>query len=87
VEQGYTAKVFQLVSWTGLLGPAGMPQDRVELLSRLMVEAGKSERVQKTLDTFGIDVAAQDRATFLSIYKNEGPIWLDAVKQLGIEPA
>ena len=86
VEQGYAAKVFQLVSWTGLLGPAGMPQDRVELLSRLMVEAGKGERVQKTLETFGIDVAAQDRTTFLNVYKNEGPIWLDAVKQLGIEP-
>ena len=51
-----------------------------------MVEAGKGERVQKTLETFEIDVAAQDRTTFLNVYKNEGPIWLDAVKQLGIEP-
>jgi tripartite-type tricarboxylate transporter receptor subunit TctC len=86
LEQGYTAKVYQLVSWTGLFGPAAMPQDRVDLLSRLMVEAGRTERVQKTLDTFGIDVAAMDRATSLNIYKTEGPIWLDAVKQLNIEP-
>lgn len=86
LEQGYTAKVYQLVSWTGLFGPAAMPQDRVDLLSRLMVEAGRTERVQKTLDTFGIDVAAMDRATSLNIYKTEGPVWLDAVKQLNIEP-
>ncbi len=87
LEQGNTAKVFQVVSWTGLLGPAAMPEDRIERLSRLMVEAGSSERVQKTLDTFGIDVAALDRAKSVNIYKTEGPIWLDAVKQLGIEPS
>jgi tripartite-type tricarboxylate transporter receptor subunit TctC len=87
LEQGYTAKVYQLVTWTGLFGPAAMPQDRVDLLSRLMVEAGSTERVQKTLDTFGIDVAAMDRATSLNIYKTEGPVWLDAVKQLNIEPS
>jgi tripartite-type tricarboxylate transporter receptor subunit TctC len=86
LEQGYTTKVFQLVSWTGLFGPAAMPQDRIDLLSRLMVEAGKGERVQKTLDTFGIDVAALDRATALNVYKDEGPVWIDAVRQLGIEP-
>lgn len=86
LEQGYTAKVFQIASWTGLLGPAAMPQERVELLSRLMVEAGRSERVLQTLETFGVDLAAQDRATFLNVYQTEGPIWVDAVKQLGIEP-
>ncbi|MET3840344.1 tripartite tricarboxylate transporter substrate binding protein [Bradyrhizobium sp. OAE829] len=86
LEQGYTAKVFQAVGWTGLLGPADMPQGRVELLSRLMVEAGSGEAVQKMLDTFAIDEAAQDRTTFLKVYKTEGPIWIDAVKQLGIDP-
>lgn len=87
LEQGNTAKVYQLLPWIGLLGPAAMPEDRIQLLSRLMVEAGSTERVQKTLDTFGIDIPAMDHAKSVNIYKSEGPLWLDAVKQLGIEPS
>ena len=52
----------------------------------LMVEGGKSERIQKILDTFGIDRAAQDSAFFEKIVAEEGPIWIDLVKGLNIEP-
>ncbi len=86
LEQGYQAKVFQLTTWTALLGPAAMPSEIVERLSALMVEAGSSERVRKTLDIFGIDDAAIDVATFRKIYSNDGPVWLDAVQQLGLTP-
>ena len=63
-----------------------MPHEIVERLSALMVEAGRSERVQKLLDTFGIDEAAQDHIAFKKLYDRETPIWIDAVRGLGLAP-
>lgn len=86
IEQGVTGKVFQLTSFTMLLAPAATPTDRIERLSKLMVEAGKSERVQKLIEAFGVDTPAMDRASSIALYEKEGPIWLDAVRSLGLEP-
>src|SRR3972149_10658685 len=68
LEQGVNSKVFHLRGFVCLVGPAGMPQEIVERLSALMVEGGKSERVQKLLDTFGIDEAAEGHVAFKKLY-------------------
>ena len=86
IEQGVLSKVFALNPYIALLGPAGMPQDIVERLSTLMVEAGKSDRVQKLLDTYGIDESAQDHIAFKKLYDTETHIWIDAVRGLGLAP-
>ena len=67
-------------------GPSGMPDEIVQRLSDLMVEGGKTERIQKILDTFGIDEAARDRVYFKKVIAEEGPVWIDLVKGLNIEP-
>ena len=51
---------FQVRGCIGLVGPAGMPAEIVRKLSDMMVEGGKTERIQKILDTFGIDEAARE---------------------------
>lgn len=86
LEQGLTAKAFQIRGWVGLFAPAGTPVAIIERLSDLMVEAGKTPRLRQMLDTFGIDASATDHKTFAQILKDENPIWIDLVKQLGIEP-
>ncbi|WP_439574666.1 Bug family tripartite tricarboxylate transporter substrate binding protein [Phreatobacter sp.] len=86
VEQGLDLPALKLLSWAGLLGQASMPQEIVQHISSLMVEAGKSERIQKLTDTFGVDDAAQDHATFKHIYDTQGPVWLEAVGKLGLTP-
>lgn len=86
LEQGVQAKGFQIQGWIGLFGPAGMPQSAVERLSALMVEAGKSPRIQSILQTFGVDEAAQDHKFFRRILDEEGPIWIELVKGLGLTP-
>jgi hypothetical protein len=58
----------------------------VQKLGGLMVEAGKTERIQKIIDTFGIDEAARDRAYFKKVLDDEGPVWIDVIKSLNIEP-
>ena len=57
-EQGVNSRMFDLRGYICLAGPSAMPQEIVERLSALMVEGGKSERVQRLLDTLGIDEAA-----------------------------
>ena len=56
------------------------------LLSDIMVEAGRSPRIQKILETFGIDTAARDHVFFDKIVAEQGPIWIDLVKGLNLEP-
>jgi tripartite-type tricarboxylate transporter receptor subunit TctC len=85
-EQGLTEKAFQVRGWVGCAAPVGTPEDVVQKLSDLMVEAGKTERIQKIIDTFGIDEAARDRTYFKKVLDEEGPVWLDVIKSLNIEP-
>jgi len=85
-EQGLTEKAFQVRGWVGCAAPAGTPDAVVQKLSDLMVEGGKTERVQKILDTFGIDEAARDRAYFKKVIDEEGPVWLDVARSLNLEP-
>ena len=59
----------------------------MERLSDLMVEAGKTERVLKINDQFGIDEGARDRAYFKKVLDEEGPVVLEVIKGLNIEPS
>ncbi len=51
-----------------------------------MVEAGKTDRIQKLLDKYGIDESAQGHIAFRKLYDDETPIWVDAVRALGLAP-
>lgn len=85
-EQGFTQKLFQLTGWICLLGPAGMPDEVAERLSQLCVEGGKTERVRRILDVFGIDDAAMSRQTLKKFYDEEGPIWIQHARALELTP-
>jgi tripartite-type tricarboxylate transporter receptor subunit TctC len=85
-EQGLTEQAFQVRGFICLVGPIGMPDEIVQKLSDMMVEGGKTEKIQKILDTFGIDESARDRTYFKEVIDKEGPIWIDLIKSLNIEP-
>jgi tripartite-type tricarboxylate transporter receptor subunit TctC len=85
-EQGLTEQAFLVRGFICLVGPIAMPDEIVQKLSDLMVEGGKSERIQKILDTFGIDEGARDRTYFKEVLAKEGPVWIDLIKSLNIEP-
>jgi tripartite-type tricarboxylate transporter receptor subunit TctC len=86
LEQGISDKAFQVRGCIALVGPAALPGDIVLKLSDMMVEIGKSGRIVKILETFGIDRAAQDHVFFEKYLAEEGPIWIELVKGLGLEP-
>ena len=86
-EQGLTEKAFQVRGWVGAVAPSGVPDEIVQKLSDLCVEGGKTERVQKINETFGIDESARDRVYFKKVMDEEGPVMIEVVKSLKIEPA
>jgi tripartite-type tricarboxylate transporter receptor subunit TctC len=85
-EQGLTDQAFQVRGFIALVGPSSMPKEIVYKLSDMMVELGKTERIRKILDTFGIDNAAQDHVFFENFLAEEGPKWIAVVKSLNLEP-
>ena len=85
-EQGVPDKAFQLKGFICIVGPTGMPPELVQRLSDLMVEGGKTEKVQKILATFGIDEAAVSHQEFRKLVDEEAPIWLALVRSLGLTP-
>jgi len=76
----------RVITWNGFAAPAGTPDAIVQKLCDLMVEGGKTERIQKILDTFGIDESARDSRYFEKVVREEGPIWIDLIKSLNLEP-
>ena len=86
LEQGVTSRAFQLQGFICLVGPTGLPQEMVQRVSDLMVEGGKSERVRKLLDTFGVDDSAVGHEDFKKLVAEEGPIWIGLVQGLGLTP-
>jgi tripartite-type tricarboxylate transporter receptor subunit TctC len=86
LELGMTSKVFSLRGFICLVGPTGMPPEAVEKLSQLMVAGGKSERVMKLLDSFGVDEGATSHTDFRKLYDYEKPIWIELVQGLGLTP-
>ena len=85
-EQGADSKLFAITGYVFLAGPIDMPQDIVERLSGLMVEAGKTDRIRKLLDSSGIDESAQGHIAFKKLYDSETPPLVAAVKALGLAP-
>jgi tripartite-type tricarboxylate transporter receptor subunit TctC len=85
LEQGMVDKIASVSAWHAVLGPAGLPTDIRDRLSSLMVEAGKSDAVRKMLDNAGIDEGAGDWRELDRLYKEEGPVVLAFVKELGVK--
>jgi len=85
-EQGATSRCFQLTGFQSCSVPAGTPPEIVKKISELLVAAGKSDKVQEMMKTYGVDEPAMTYEATQALYKEEAPVWLDLVKSLGLEP-
>ena len=59
--------------------------ETVRKISELLVEAGKSDRVQEMMKRFGVDEPAMTVEKTQKLYNEEKPIWLELAKVLGVE--
>jgi tripartite-type tricarboxylate transporter receptor subunit TctC len=85
-EQGITSDAFRLKGFICAVAPTGTPDELVTRYSNMFVEAGKGEKIQQILESFGIDDSAIGREGFQQLMAEEGPIWLKLVSGLGLTP-
>jgi len=86
-EQGATSRIFTLTGFQCCAVPMGTPPEIIQKLSKLLVAGGKTEKVQQVMKSFGVDDTAMTFEETQKLYKEEAPIWLDAVTSLGIAPS
>jgi tripartite-type tricarboxylate transporter receptor subunit TctC len=67
--------------------PTGTPAVVIEKLSKLLVAGGKTEKLQQLMKSFGVDDTAMTFAETQRLYKEEAPVWLEAVTSLGLAPS
>jgi tripartite-type tricarboxylate transporter receptor subunit TctC len=87
LEIGGTDPGLSLMSVTGLLAPAGVPDQVLTTVSQLAVEAGQDEAQWQKFQTVGAEQRAIGRAEFKRWVTEEGPTWAQLTGSLGISTA
>ena len=81
------ARIFQLTGFQCCAVPTGTPPEIIQKLSKLLVAGGKTEKVQQLMKSFGVDDTAMTFEETQKLYKEESPVWLEAVTSLGLAPS
>jgi tripartite-type tricarboxylate transporter receptor subunit TctC len=72
--------------WRGVLGPKGIPADRLALLEKAFLEAAKTEPFQKKMKDLGEFVSPTPGKEFEQLVRNESAAMAAIAKQLGLTP-
>jgi tripartite-type tricarboxylate transporter receptor subunit TctC len=86
-ELGGTDPGLSLMSVTGILAPAGVPDQIINTISELAVEAGQDEATWQKFQAAGSEQRAIGRADFKRWVNEEGPVWAEMTKALGLTPS
>src|SRR5262249_46318227 len=86
-ELGASSGLFRLTGFHGGAVPAGTSADVIQKLSKLLVAAGKTEKVQQLMKSFGVDDSAMTFEETQKLCKEEAPIWLESLASLGVAPS
>lgn len=79
-------KDFDLVSWNGYFGPAGMPAEVVERLNAAINDIVKQPDVRDRLALLGFDAFSSTPSEFGQFVEQELASWGQLIKESGIEP-
>ena len=82
IEAGFAD--FQLSSWMGLFGPAGLPDDIRQALSDALVKVGRVPELQARIRGAGIEPVGSDAATFAQFVDAEATKWKTFIDRTGI---
>jgi tripartite-type tricarboxylate transporter receptor subunit TctC len=82
-EQGFPG--FHMVSWTGMLAPAGTPKDIIDRISGEFARALKDPQFVERMQKAGVEPAADaSPAEFAAFIAKEIALWGEAVKIAGV---
>jgi len=75
---------FNMTSWWGMFGPAGMPRPIVNQLNTELVRILKTPEVHKTFATLGVDAANSTPEELAALVKAEVPKYAKLIAEIGI---
>ena len=75
---------FNMTSWWGMFGPAGIPQPIVTQLNTELVRILKLPEVSKTFATLGVDAATSTPEELAALVKSEVPKYAKLIQEIGI---
>jgi tripartite-type tricarboxylate transporter receptor subunit TctC len=75
-----------MLIWGGLFGPAKLPADRVESISREVNTILKRPDVREQLQMLGVEPAGNTPAEFASFVKDQLVDWAKAARDAGLKP-
>jgi hypothetical protein len=70
-----------------LIGPQALAQTDWPTRPIKIIAGGKTERIQQLMKSFGVDDTAMTFEETQKLYREETPIWLEAVGSLGLAPS
>ncbi len=82
-ESGYPG--YNVVTWNGLMAPAGTPRPIVDRIAAEMARAVKDPKVAERLTAFGVDPLGNNPAEFAALIAAEIPVWIEAVNLAGVK--
>ena len=77
---------FEVGTWSGLIGPKGIPADIVQKINTAVAEVVKDEAVRKRLLDEGSEIMTMSPADFGAFIRKENARWVKVVKDAGITP-
>ena len=83
LESGY--KGFEQYGWIGALFPAGVPADRVKLMSEEMARIVKSPAIQQRLRELNLEPLGSTAEEFAATLSSDLASWSRLVTELGIQ--
>jgi tripartite-type tricarboxylate transporter receptor subunit TctC len=75
---------FNMTSWWGMFGPAGMPRPIVTQLNTELVRILKTPEVHKTFALLGVDAANSTPEELAALVKAEVPKYAKLIAEIGI---
>jgi tripartite-type tricarboxylate transporter receptor subunit TctC len=77
---------YEIITWFGVLAPAGTPQPVLERLDREFRQALDKGDVRSKLGEMGVTIDAGGPAAFASLTKAEIAKWSRLIRVLGLKP-
>jgi tripartite-type tricarboxylate transporter receptor subunit TctC len=77
-------KPFDVLSWTGIGGPAGIPADVVDTLTKEMARVLSVPEVQEKIAALGAQPGASSNEEFRALVEGQSAVWTEVGESAGI---
>ena len=83
IESGFPD--FTIVTWNGLMAPAGTPKEIIDRIAKEIARAVKDPSVAERLDANGVDTFSNSPEEFAAMIAADIALWGEAVKIAGVQ--